>query len=194
MLASRPRLVHALRLPGGEPAMVRPVGPRDAGALQAYVRALSPEARYSRFFGPLFELSPVELDRVTHLDRRSQLAVIVEACIDGGSTVVGEARYALSPDGDFEFALSIADAFRRKGLGALLMADLEAQASRLGAHRLVADVLRSNLAMQSLARKSGFALTDVPREARAIRIVKDLRLSRTAPREAATVPTLPIAA
>jgi hypothetical protein len=37
---------------------------RDAAVLQAYVRALSPNSRYNRFFGPVPELPPAELDCV----------------------------------------------------------------------------------------------------------------------------------
>ena len=44
--------------------------PGRSDVLQAYVRGLSPESRYNRFFGALQELPPAELERVTHLDRR----------------------------------------------------------------------------------------------------------------------------
>jgi GNAT superfamily N-acetyltransferase len=43
--------------------------------------------------------------------------------------VIGEARYALAPDRrEVEFALSVADDWRGKGLGTLLMADIERRA------------------------------------------------------------------
>src|SRR6266568_1286963 len=169
MAREEPRLVHALRLPGGERVMLRPVCPRDAEALQNYVRALP----------------PAEIERVTHLDVRNQLALLAQTRIDGGWSPIGEARYALAPDRlDCEFALSVADDFRGKGLGTLLLADLERRARSLGARYLVGDVLRSNEAMQALARKAGFAMAGVPRDAKLVRIVKDLALSRTAlPRE-----------
>ncbi len=196
MAREEPRLVHALRLPGGERVMLRPVCPRDAEALQDYVRALSPDARYNRFFGPLRELPPAEIERVTHLDVRNQLALLAQTRIDGAWTAIGEARYALAPDRlDCEFALSVADDFRGKGLGTLLLADLERRARSLGARYLVGDVLRSNEAMQALARKAGFAMAGVPRDAKLVRIVKDLALSRTAlPRETLPVPGLANAA
>src|SRR5216684_5605933 len=95
MRCDEPQLIHGLRLPGGERVTVRPVCPQDAGVLQTYVRALSPDARYKRFFGPLRELPPVELDRVIHLDPPNQLGLIAQTRADG---VIGEARYALSPD------------------------------------------------------------------------------------------------
>lgn len=172
MRCDEPRLIHALRLPGGEPVTVRPVCPQDSDTLQAYVRALSPDARYKRFFGPLRELPPAELDRVIHLDPPNQLGLIAQTRVDGA---IGEARYALSPDRlDCEFALSVADGWRGKGVGRLLLDDLECRARSLGARRLVGDVLRTNEAMQALARKAGLAMAGVPGDAKLVRIVKDL--------------------
>jgi GNAT superfamily N-acetyltransferase len=172
MRCDEPGLIHALRLPGGEPVTVRPVCPQDSDTLQAYVRALSPDARYKRFFGPLRELPPAELDRVIHLHHRNRLALIAQTRVHG---VIGEARYALSPDRiDCEFALSVAEGWHGKGVGTLLLDDLESRARSLGAHHLVGDVLRTNAAMQALARKAGFAMAAVPGDAKLVRIVKDL--------------------
>ena len=86
------------------------------------------ESRYNRFFGALYELPPAELDRVIHLDRKYELALLAEARVDGAPIVIGEARYALAPDRlEGEFALSVADDWRGKGLGTLLMADIESE-------------------------------------------------------------------
>ena len=82
MRCDEPQLIHGLSLPGGERVTVRPVCPRDADVLQTYVRALSPDARYKRFFGPLRELPPAELDRVTHLDPPDQLGLIAQTRAD----------------------------------------------------------------------------------------------------------------
>jgi len=54
-----------LRLPAGADVTLRPVSPDDGGALQAYVRALSQQSRYNRFFAALNELPPSELEHVT---------------------------------------------------------------------------------------------------------------------------------
>src|SRR5260370_35076062 len=95
MRCDEPHLIHGLSLPRGEGVTVRPVCPRDADVLQTYVRALSPDARYKRFFGPLRELPPAELDRVIHLDPPNQLGLIAQTRAAG---VIGEAPYALSAD------------------------------------------------------------------------------------------------
>jgi GNAT superfamily N-acetyltransferase len=181
MATAQPRLARALHLPDGERVTLRPIGPRDASVLQAYVRGLSPESRYNRFFGALYELPPAELDRVIHLDRKYELALLAEARVDGAPIAIGEARYALAADRlEGEFALSVADDWRGKGLGTLLMADIECRARSFGAGHLCGEVLRSNQPMKALARKNGFRMADVPRDGRLVRIVKDLALSRGA--------------
>jgi GNAT superfamily N-acetyltransferase len=95
--------------------------------------------------------------------------------------LIGEARFAFEPYRcEGEFALSVADDWRGKGLGTLLMADIECRATSLGAEHLYGDVLRTNEPMKALARKNGFRMADVPRDARLVRIIKDLPLSRLA--------------
>jgi GNAT superfamily N-acetyltransferase len=179
MRTAQPCLARALHLPDGERVTLRPIGPRDASVLQSYVRGLSPESRYDRFFGALFELPPAELDRVTHLDRKYELALLAETHAHGAPVAIGEARYALAVDRlEGEFALSVADDWRGKGLGTLLMTDIECRARSLGAVHLFADVLRSNEPMKALARKNGFRMADVPRDGRLVCIVKDLAHSR----------------
>jgi RimJ/RimL family protein N-acetyltransferase len=186
----------ALRPPAGVGVTLRPVGPDDGGALQAYVRVLPSQSRYNRFFGALNELPPSELEHVTHLDRHCELALLAETRALGAPLVIAEARYAFSRERrECEFALSVADAWRGKGIGTLIMADVERRARSLGAERLVADVLRANEPMKALARKAAFTLADVPRDARLIRIVKDLAPSRSArPPRLGGAPDLPLAA
>lgn len=196
MTRAQPSLVRALHFSAGTCVTLRPIGPADAGVLQTYVRLLSSEARYYRFFGALNELPRTELDHVLHLDQRYQLALLAETRVDGASLVIGEARYALAPDRlTGEFTLSVADDWRGKGLGTLLMADIECRARSVGARRLVGEVLRFNEPMKALALKSGFLMVEVPRDARLVRIVKDLALSQAAgPSEVSTACDLTIAA
>ena len=189
-------LAGTLCLPAGDCVTLRPVAPQDGSVLQAYVRALSLESRYDRFLGALHELPPAELERVTHLDQEYELALLAETRARGAPLVVAEARYAFSRDRrECEFALSIADRWRGKGIGTLLVAELERRAGRLGARRLVGDVLRSNVPMKALARKAGFKMADIPHDAKLVRIVKDLAPSLLAEIPSGhSVPDLPIAA
>jgi acetyltransferase len=174
MSAHEPQAPYAVRRPGDEDVTVRPACPQDAERLQAYVRGLSPSSRYDRFLGPVNELSPAELGRVVHMDR-CRLTLIAEARVEGARVVVGEARYAVALDRlSCEIAVSVADAWRGKGLGARLLEDLECRARGLGVQTLVGEVLRSNAPMQRLARRAGFGTAGVPADARLVRIVKDI--------------------
>ena len=169
--------VGLFRLPDGARVTVRAACPADAGRIQDYVRTLSPSSRYDRFLAPMNELSPAELARIG-VGGEMQATLIAETKIAGARNMIGEARYAASDRAAFEIALSVADAWRGCGLGTLLMDELECRARNLGVTMLVGDVLRSNAAMRTLARKSGFDLAGVPADARLVRIVKDVSATR----------------
>src|SRR5215471_331070 len=163
---------HAL---GDEVVTVRPARPEDAGRIGAYIRGLSFISRYTRFLGPVNELTPADLDRMTHGNDAAPPALIVESGDGDVRTVIGEARYAL--DGiACEFALSVSDAWRGKGVGTLLMGIIERRARLRGAHYLFGDVLRSNKPMLALAHKFGFAVTRPVLDNRLFKVTK--RLSR----------------
>ena len=197
MAYAQPGFAAAVQWPAAEGVSLRPITPDDAELLQAYVRGLSTESRYKRFFGALQELPPAELEHVTRLDRKYDVALLAEVNIGGVSITVGEARHAFVPDRrECEFALSVADAWRHRGIGTLLLAEMERRARSLGARRLTAESLRSNEEMKALAHKNGFRMTDVPCDARLVRIVKDLAPPQAAPRwrQAGRSPTVPLAA
>ncbi len=172
-------------LPGGERILIRAVRPPDAGALQAYFRELSGESRCRRFLGALAELTAKQFARLTDMGGPDELALLAFARAPGTSwddtsCLVGEAVLARVPGGArVEFALSVTDAWQRKGVGAALLADLECRARMHGARYLYGDVLRTNTPMKNLARKTGFALRSPFTDARLIEIGKDL--SVTAP-------------
>ena len=178
MTGVEPRQFGIFRLSDGTRVCVRPACPGDAARIQDYVRGLAASSRYDRFLGAVKELAPADLDRIRASDDR-HAALVIEAGSAGARFVIGEARYAaLSEGNNWEIALSVADAWRRRGLGALLLDFLECRARGRGARTLVADVLRSNAAMRTLARKAGFATTAVPVDARLVRIVKDISGAR----------------
>ena len=162
----------------------------------AYIRALSFASRRNRFLGSVNEMSANELYRMTHGDDVARPALIVEA-VDGVARVmIGEARYALMPDGfTCEFALSVAEAWRHKGIGTLLIGIIEDRAKALGMHYLVGDVFRSNEAMVALARNAGFAVTRPVLDDRLVRITKALSVLHGAqPRNEILSQAWPIAA
>ena len=59
--------------------MIRPIRPEDAEIEQAFVRSLSPEAKYLRFMSTLKELTPAMLARFTLVDYDREMALIAVA-------------------------------------------------------------------------------------------------------------------
>jgi RimJ/RimL family protein N-acetyltransferase len=164
-----------LRARNGDPVKVRFVEPRDAEELQNYFRALSTRSRYNRFFGAMSELPHNVLDHFIHVGERDEFSVIATVNIEGFETIVGEARYAFHPETEsLEFGLSIDDRWQGQGIGSALLRNLECRAASFGAHSLLGDTLRSNEAMISLVRKSGFAFAASPDDWKLVRFVKQI--------------------
>lgn len=166
-----------VRSRSGSPVTVRFVEPRDADALQAYFRSLTTRSRYNRFLGAMSELPQTELYHFTHIGEADRFSVIATMKIGGIETIVGEARYAFEAANEsFEFGLSIDDRWQGHGIGKAMLGNLECRAAALGAGRLFGDTLRSNDAMISLARKSGFAFTNSPGDWKLVRFEKHLEV------------------
>ena len=77
-------------------------------------------------------------------------------------------------NGRSEIAVSVADGWQGRGLGTLLMQNLECRARMLGARHMFGDVLRTNTAMRGLAGKAGFSVRSPFTDSRLVEIVKDL--------------------
>jgi acetyltransferase len=166
---------RSLGLAGGKLISVRAAVPSDAGRLQAYVRGLSGKARHNRFLGSISELTPAQLERIVRMNRPHALALLAFAPADLDQGPIGEAMLVMEPgSARAEIALSVADGWQGKGVGTMLLQDLERQARMIGARYLFGDVLRTNSAMKALARKAGFAIRSRFADARLVGIVKEL--------------------
>ena len=168
------------RLPRGESVVVRTISPQDADRLQAYIRNLSGPTRRNRFLGAVNELSPTELQRLTHMRGAGELALIAFAGAGSEAAMIAEAIAVMAPASRrCEIALSVTDAWQRRGLGTLLLSTMERRARLLGARCLVGEVLRTNDAMKGLALKAGFALRGPLVDARLVQIIKDLSVPQS---------------
>ncbi len=166
-------LIDVVRL-SGERVTIRPILPQDAELAQAFVRALSPGARHSRFFSGLKELAPDLLAQFTQLNYRDHLALVAETFAGGAGKIVGDARYVVDHEGGADFAVAVADAWQGRGLGRLLLQRLECHAAASGVRQLYADTLYDNKAMLGLAQDTGFSVARRGRGAGLVRLEKDL--------------------
>jgi acetyltransferase len=157
------RLVSQWHLADGSAITQRPIRPEDAQLEVEFVRELSPESRYFRFMNTLRELTPQMLVRFTQIDYDREMALIAVLERDGREREIGVARYAANPDGETcEFAVVVADDWKRRGVGRKLMSQLIEVARARGFKAMVGHVLANNESMARLAAALGFTLTEVP--------------------------------
>jgi acetyltransferase len=99
------------------------------------------------------------LRQLTKLDQREHVGFIAEAngrAADEGPLLVAEARYVRCPGSDAaEFALVVADGWRRVGLGSSLAQTLLQHARVTGLERLCGDALEDNEAIRRFLRSLG---------------------------------------
>jgi acetyltransferase len=142
---------------------IRPILPSDLGALRTFFAALSHTTRRLRFHSPINELSEHVLRRFTMVDHRAHVALIAEihaTAADHPTTLVAEARYIRYADPESaEFALVVAEQWRRIGLGTSLTRILAQHARFAGVRRLCGDVLEDNKAMRGFAHALGARLS-----------------------------------
>ena len=149
-----PEVVPVCRLRDGALVRVRHVRPSDEGALRAAFRELSVHSRYQRFLGPVSELSDSLWHYLCNPDGGDHVALVALA---DDLRVVGVARFIrLSTEPTTaELAVTIADAWQRRGLGSVLFEQLVDAARRRGIVSFVALALSNNVAIRRLMARQG---------------------------------------
>jgi acetyltransferase len=154
---------------------IRPIRPEDAEIEQQFVRGLSPEARYFRFFNPIRELSPEFLARLTQVDYDREMALIATVPAADRETEIGVARYTINPDGrSCEFAVVVADDWQRKGIGSRLLAELAECIRHKGIKLTEGWVLKQNIGMLHLVKALGFDISTSPDDPNLMHVTKRL--------------------
>jgi acetyltransferase len=145
---------------GGDRVVIRPVLPQDRELLVAFFLDLSDEDRCHRFLHPVSEVSPELLQQFTHVDYASHLALIAETFKDGDEAVIGEAHYVRASElSSAEIAVSVAGAWRNRGLARLMLGKLECRAASADVCHIVGYTLDSNEKALSLASNAGFVIS-----------------------------------
>ncbi len=137
----------------GSTVHVRPARPGDLEAVTAFLRELSPQSRYFRFFAPVKEVERLALSAVD-IDHHHRFSLLATAGPE--APVVGHAIYFRTGDGRAEVAFAVADSFQGHGLGTILLAHLAEAATENGIRVFEARVLAENHRMVEVFRESGF--------------------------------------
>jgi hypothetical protein len=161
-------VLDTVSLSNGRTLTVRIVTEADVEGLDALFEELSDEDRYYRFFS-LFHPSRKFLERMARAEDEGGYRLV--AVVSGPENrLVAEAGYALLPDGNGEFALTVAGGWRG-WLGPYLLDAVVAVAAARGVPNLQADILVSNIRMLALVSHRGYVTLD--REASEVRVAID---------------------
>jgi GNAT superfamily N-acetyltransferase len=161
-----------VRLRDDSVVTIRTVRVDDGERLQAAIRRLSPESRYSRFFSPLRELPAPLLARATHPDAERELQLVAVSETRAEHVIVAGARYAAAgAERDCEFAIAVVDAWHGRGLARVLLEALMRTARARGFTHMHGYVLATNGSMLGLAGKLGFVPGPSP-EGPSVRLVR----------------------
>ena len=140
-----------------EKIFIRPVVPSDAQAMVAFFKELSPRSIYYRFFSPLKQLSRDMLIKLSQIDYDREVALVALAPASAGGKMIGMARIIFLPDRQTgEFAITLADYWHGKGVGAALLKRCLDFAKRCGLKSVYGLVMSENTQMIKLGKKLGF--------------------------------------
>jgi acetyltransferase len=159
----------------GTRVTIRSIQPEDREIERVFVRSLSSNSKYLRFFSPIKDLSPQLLDRFTRVDYPREMAFIATIQAEIEALQIGVARYAQgSSEGAAEFAVVVADDWQGRGIGRELLRHLFGVAKNAGFMRIEGDVLRANKNMIRFCRELGFAVGQCPGDATLVHVGKVL--------------------
>ena len=179
-MATTPRRYRPRRivLRDGREVLMRAVAETDAGAIVRAFERLSPASRYARFMQHKKRLNSAAVERGVHPQPGRDFVFVATIPAADGIDIVGAAQYVRASEADdklCEFAITLAEDWRRSGLAAHLLASLVRRARRDGYLTMEGWVLAENYAMLALARKLGFMVEPVPGGASLVRVQRALR-------------------
>jgi len=162
-------------LADGTKLTLRHIAPSDAAREQAFVHGLSSQSSYLRFHGTIKDLSKKDLKKFTEPDSRNAVALIVLHGGETGEEEIGVARYVIDADrANCEFAIVVADAWQKRGIGTRLMNALISHLQASGIKQISGSVIKNNSAMLKLMKRMGFTETNTPDDPSTLLVTKHL--------------------
>ena len=153
-------------LSDGTHVIVRPIRKEDAALERAFIRRLSPESRRLRFLGQMNDVSDELVRALTDIDYRRDVAFVALVHREGEKREIGVARYGANKNGSAcECAVTVADEWRNRGLGVLLMRHLIDVARSRGIRSMYSIDEADNAPMRDLAKFLGFRRARDPDDA-----------------------------
>jgi GNAT superfamily N-acetyltransferase len=144
--------------------------------VQAFER-LSAQSRYYRFMRSKKKLDGAALERGVQPRPGSDFALVATIPAADGIDIVGAGQYVRAGEGidrTCEFAITVAEDWRRTGLATRLLASLVRLARRDGYETMEGWVMAQNTPMLGVARKLHFSIEPVSGDAAVLRVLRAL--------------------
>ncbi len=155
--------VSQWRMKDGTEVTIRPIRPEDEPLMVAFHGTLSDRTVYLRYFASLSLRRRVEHDRLVRIcfggyDREMVLVADYKNPGAGSHEILGVGRLnKLRNNGEAEVAVLVTDQYQNRGLGAELLRRTLQIAREEKITRLIAEILRDNVAMEKVFRRLGFS-------------------------------------
>jgi GNAT superfamily N-acetyltransferase len=137
----------------GRRVLIRPILPSDAPELGEAIKTADPDTLRRRFLGAPPRVTPALLAHLTVVDYVRRFALVAIDTVTGRGAAV--ARYELAGEGVAEIAVAVRPAWRRVGLGTVLILCLAKAAAERGIHTFSASYLAENRPVAALVEDAG---------------------------------------
>jgi acetyltransferase len=151
---------HEWRFKDGTVVTIRPIRPEDEPLMVQFHKTLSEHSVYLRYFFSLSLSARVEHERLVRIcfagyGRGFALVADRKDPKAGQHEILGVGRFSVINRTEAEAAVLVSDPWQGRGLGTELLASV---AREEGFRRLSGEILRDNLAVQAIFKKTGFTL------------------------------------
>jgi len=152
-----------ITLDGGQKVLLRPIMAEDEPRHREFITNLSQDSKRFRFFEVIDRPDVKFVRHFTQIDYDREIAIIAQIGQKGSETTIGVARLIENVlDNTAEFAIVVADAWQRKGLGTKLARHIIRIAKIRKISKIYINFLKDNHAMKFLAEEIGFTVTETP--------------------------------
>lgn len=148
-----------LTLKNGKEVFIRPILQTDEYLLVDLLNKLSADSIYLRFLRPLNSLPEELLFQLTHINYKSNFALVAAIQEDGKDSIIAVARYGYDPqDKITDFAIVVRDDWQHYGLGKFLLSNILTIGRKQGIFHFVSFVDSTNHIMKQLLRDLGYTV------------------------------------
>ncbi|MEZ8106001.1 bifunctional acetate--CoA ligase family protein/GNAT family N-acetyltransferase [Vibrio cortegadensis] len=139
--------------------LLRPILPEDEPLHADFIKNVSKEDLYKRFFSDVGEFNHEALANFTQIDYDREMAFVAVENFSSDPKIIGVSRALINPDNtDAEFAILIRSDLKGIGLGKLLMTKIITYCESKGTGQISGMTMPTNRGMLMLAQKLGFEL------------------------------------